>query len=132
MAFSSYKAREDERAQERKKNLGKGTERDEKKEAGKKAKKPKEGKEPQNQRTKAKKPGAKWTKGRKQRAKPSFGLVPEFKHNIQIKKNREKEEEKQGMDRVFREWPEKQKGIERRIGKRNKPEETRVETKKDT
>lgn len=31
------------------------------------------------------------TKGRKQRAKPSFGLVPEFKHNI--KKNKKTKEE---------------------------------------
>jgi hypothetical protein len=37
-----------------------------------------------------KNPGAEGTKGRKQRAKPSFGLVSEFKHNIQIKKQTEK------------------------------------------
>jgi hypothetical protein len=39
------------------------------------------------ERTKQRKGKKTNTKGRKQRAKPSFGLVPEFKHNIQ-KKNR--------------------------------------------
>jgi hypothetical protein len=43
-----------------------------------------------------KNPGAEGTKGRKQRAKPSFGLVSEFKHNIQIKKQRKDDTKTQG------------------------------------
>jgi hypothetical protein len=52
-----------------------------------------------------KNPGAEGTKGRKQRAKPSFGLVSEFKHNIQIKKqNREKTIQKHRETEREKQW----------------------------
>jgi len=46
-----------------------------------------------------KNPGAEGTKGRKQRAKPSFGLVSEFKHNIQIKKTEKRRYKNTGRRR---------------------------------
>jgi hypothetical protein len=80
---------------------------------------------------KQKKPVAEWTKGRKRRAKPSFGLVPEFKHNIQIKKIEKKKKKNRGWTEYL-ESDQKKKGTGGRTGKGNKPKETWVETKKDT